>query len=63
MNSLQFGAALMQSPRRNCFSVSSTEPSDSTQTSATRLLVGVKCIWKRGRLANQFRISAVLWVA
>ena len=36
---------------------------EGTWQMAQDALVGVKCRWKRGRLANQFRISAVLWVA
>ena len=44
----------------DCFIVS------SANQRSTRLIhelyVGVKCTWKRGRLANQFRISGVLWV-
>ena len=53
-------ATLRYAPRRICFIIS------SANQRSTRLshdpYVGAKCTWKPGRLANQFRTRAVLWV-
>ena len=53
-------ATLRKTPRRICFVV------NRANQRSTRLnhdaYVGVKWTWNRGRLANQFRISGVLWV-
>jgi hypothetical protein len=51
---------LGKTPRRSAFSVSSRNQR-STRFSQ-ELLVGVKCRWKRGRLASQRLIIGVLCV-